>query len=655
VNLGRRPRVSVLSPSTVSSEVTRRHQHLRASGERIQGRKIDRARRLVQPWQVQALNFYDVLPEINYAGQFYARGLANLELISSEKVMGEDGKVQVIPSEDEIARQMLERIQDPGGGRSNLLASYGRLMFLVGEAYLVATRDRETELEQWEVLSFEEIVPEGRGFKRIKAPSVQPEQYEDAEEDEYEPLDENTAVVYRLWKRHPRHSLLADCTMKGVLELCEELLLLTKAVRARARSRLAGSGILYLPNGLTVTPVEPEPDEDPNVDPVLARLTDAMLAPIANEGDPSAVVPLIIRGPDELGDKIRVIQVVDPTQLYPETGLRRECIDRIAMGLDMPNEILTGTADVNHWGAWMIDEQSWKGHLQPIAQQLCDDLTASYYRPSLREAGIENWQNHLIAYDAASVISHPNKGKDAKDLWDRFAITDEALRDSVGFDPDDAIAFDTDEGEAEFTRRVGIYVKDAQLATTGEPTPPQPPGGGGNQGGQPADATGQEGASEEVTKGPPEPSQGEEGMPPDAISAAGNGHHYAHAHRIVGAADLALTRARELAGNKIKNRAKRDKEAQALIEGVPARQVAAVLGRERVRALGCPSEVELVSGCREFVADAARMWALDEPMVDRLVEMIEQHAARTLYEQRPIPLPPTFDNWIAGALTAGGR
>lgn len=642
MQLGRR-RVQVLSPGRVNSTATRA---LRASGRKLDRKAASEARRIVQPWQVQSLNYYDTLPEIKYAAQFYSRGLANLELVASEKRIGSDGKVQIVPTDNPDARAYLERIQDPGGGRTNLLASYGRLMFLAGECYLVVTRDPDDELERWEFLSFEEIIPEGRGYKRVKAPGLMPEQLDEAAEDEFEPLDGQTAVVYRLWRRHPRHSELADSTMEGVLELCEELLLLTRAVRSRARSRLAGSGILYIPNSLTVTPVEPEPDEDPDVDPFLARLAEAMIAPLTDEGAPSAVVPLVIRGPDDLGEKIKHIQIVDPTQLYPETGLRRECIDRIAIGLDMPAEILTGTADVNHWGAWMIDEQAWKQHLQPIAQQLVDDLTAAYYRPSLREAGIEDWQNHLIAYDAASVIAHPNKAKDAKDLHGAFALSDEALREATGFDPDDAI---TD--EAEMTRRVGIAVKDGSLAITGEPRAIDAPGGGSGTG--IPDQTGPAG-SEEVQKQPPEiPGEGaDQGL--TGLAAAANGHT-ADAARIIGAADLALVRVRELAGVKIKNRAKKDRAALADLEGVPARQVAAVLGRERVRALGCPSETELVRGCRDFVEDACRSWRLDPTLADRLAELVEQHAARTLYEERPPPLPPTFQNWVAGALTAGRR
>jgi hypothetical protein len=53
--------------------------------------------------------------------------------------------------------------------------------------------------------------------------------------------------------------------------------------------------------------------------------------------------------------------LLDPTQLYPETGLRREAVERLAIGLDMPPEVLLGLGDSNHWSAWQVDEQTWKG------------------------------------------------------------------------------------------------------------------------------------------------------------------------------------------------------------------------------------------------------------------------------------------------------
>jgi len=105
--------------------------------------------------------------------------------------------------------------------------------------------------------------------------------------------------------------------MRGILDLCAELLLLNRTFRATARSRL-NAGALYLPDGLSVA-ANPDPDfpytdadgiyDGPTPeeleDEFEDQLMDAMTTPIKDEDSASAVVPLIIRGPAELGDKIK--------------------------------------------------------------------------------------------------------------------------------------------------------------------------------------------------------------------------------------------------------------------------------------------------------------------------------------------------------------
>ena len=58
--------------------------------------------------------------------------------------------------------------------------------------------------------------------------------------------------------------------------------------------------------------------------------------------------------------------------------------------------------------------------------------TSSYYRPALREAGAADWETHCIDYDAANIINHPDRGKDA--------IGKHALREAKGFDDSDALS-----------------------------------------------------------------------------------------------------------------------------------------------------------------------------------------------------------------------
>jgi hypothetical protein len=623
---------------------------LTAAGFRVKSKDSDQMRRLIQPWQSRAFSYYDQLGEIWYASQFYARMLSLLRLYPAQ--LNDDGEWE--ETEDADAVDALARIRDPGGGdgeREGLLSSYGRLQFIAGEGYLLCSVDPDTELEQWEMLSTDELRVQDKTIVRYRAPTMAAQNLEEADDDEWEPLDEDTAVVYRLWKRHPRYSMLADSPMKGVLDLCEELLLLTRAVRARARSRLAGSGILFISEDFSHAPLEATGDEDIDVDPILADLRDAMVAPITNEGAASAVVPIVVRGPTAaIKDGVKHLQIIDPTQIYPETGLRYECIKRIALGLDLPPEVLLGMTDANHWTGWLVDDQTWKAHGQPLANQMVNDLTTSYFLPELRSKGKEDWATFSIQYDASAVVNHPDRGKDAKDVYDRRAIGKEALRDATGFDENDAPT------EDELQEMIGVAVHDGSLAMFGEPsvkaggveTTPDTlltPGGEVTSGQQ----------SAEVEKGTPDDGQqpqtngngtAAEVTPGSVVGSA------LEAARVAGAADLAVRRFREQAGNRLLSLAKRDSDLLAEIREseVKTCDIAAFLGRDRVRQLG-GVESELVPSAHQMLDDTFRAWNLSADVRTVLLEQVERHAIRTLYDAKPTPLPQRFQTYVAGVLS----
>jgi hypothetical protein len=312
-----------------------------------------------------------------------------------------------------------------------------------------------------------------------------------------------------------------------------------------------------------------------------------------------------------------------------------ELIKRLSIGLDLPPEILLGLQDSNHWSAWQVDEQTWKAHLQPIAQYLVDDLTAAWFRPQLRDDGHKDWRKYTIAYDAAEIINHPDRTKDAKDLHDRIVIGDESLREAAGFDDEDAPT------PEEVYRRIGVLTRDSSMAAYGIPSvrggtlEPEPgevvsPTG---QGGAPVSSNG---ASNEVQKGPAQTQP----VPGDVIGSL-------EVARILGAADLALRRAREKAGARLVSLAKRDRDAAELILQVRTTQVPFALGPETCERLKAPEARELVSGAAELLEEALSQWGISDPSIAAFLgEQIERHAARTLFEEKPSPLPPAFANYL---------
>lgn len=569
-------------------------------GERDKGLERQRL-----PWQERAFAYYELLGEVWYAAQFYSKALQKLELRLVRRVDQDKNE----PVTDPDLLDYLDRIQDPGGGRTNLLGAYGQLRFLTGECYLLVTQ--KDGVERWEMLSCDELrwKADEKRYLRYRLPNNRPESLEEADPGEWEPLDES-AIAYRFWKRHPRYSNLADSPMRGVLDLCEELVILTRAVRARGRSRLAGSGILLYPDEMDFS--SPDSHTDDRGDSLFEqRLTSAMVTPIKDEGSASAVVPLLVRCPAEYIDKWVHLKVFDPQEAYPETGLRSECIERMAIGLDLPAEVLLGKGGANHWSAWQIDEDAWKAHLQQVAQALVDDLTGGYLRPSMIDAGVANADEYLIEYDASAVINHPDRGRDAKDAHGALTISDDALNQALGFNDEDKPS------EEEYLRRVGVLLKNTGLVVDGVPSAAPGSGAAGN-----GDAGGQSAGPGAVEPGAPEP----EAEQPDAVAASAD----------VGllASELISERARELAGSRMRSRFKSDRRITQLLDGVPNRDVGAVLGQHANGELEAllADRHNLVAGGGDCFRPRLMSWGLTAEDADMVTAAAEQHTAETLFD-----------------------
>lgn len=603
-----------------------------AAAARTPDRKADtqQDRASTLEWQKRAFGFYDAIGEVWYSAQFYSRALSRLELTVSQRqpdgtlsrigvpkvTQDEAGnEVAVAASEDEIAIvELLDRIRDPRGGRTQIMAAYGLLRFLSGEALLCCFQPRP-DVEEWECLSTEEM-----HRKEVKADGTiiwqrksgtgggQGEEWIEPGEDTTPAPDEQTVRVYRLWKPHPRWSRLADSPMHGVLDVCEELLLLTLAVRARARSRAAGPGIFYVPTEIDL-PADPLADpgdaDEGKTSRFMRELTEALTTPISDEGSAASVVPFILRGPASIGDvpasqALFRLPLANPADTYPEQGLREEAVKRLALGFDMPPEQLLGMQDSNHWSAWMVDEQTWRAHLEPVAAALCDEFTLAYFWPELTAAGIvETPQDYVITYDASAVVNHPDRGRDAKDLHAQFVISDRALRDATGFEETDAPS------DEERKRRVL-----EQAASKGRLGGDVAPSGG-------------------------DPSTGD----PGAVEPSAPATEPQTLARIVGGADVAVIRAREAAGARLRQKLRGDAELVLRLAPIPNERIAAELGRERVEALqngsGPLNAAKLCASAGDCYHSALRQWGVPAEHARRIADVVHEHAVETLFDAEP--------------------
>lgn len=591
---------------------------LTAAAARVDAKSAQQLRRLAQPWQMRALGFYDTCGECWYPAQGYARSLSRIRFFPG--TLNERGEIE--EAEGGPLVELFDRIQDPGGGRSELQAAYGRLTFMIGDGYLTIT-DQDGK-EAWEYLSPAELrtIPNSDPvqYTRFRAPTLTPEALIDAPDDSFEPLP-GEARVYRLWTKHPTYTDFADSPVKGVLELYDLLQWLTLAASASAASRAANRGALYVPEELDFgqNDVE-EPDEDPQNDPFLQELVEGLSKAIRNPGTAEAAAPFVIRGkallphPDGLGATPMVDLIkwfpMGPDNNYDELEACEKVISRIANGLDLPVDWVTGnTGDVNHWSGWLVDEQGFRMHVAPVADRFARDLAAAYLRPAALKEGIPDADRVAIGYDPAAAINHPDEIQTAMDALRNGAVGFGYYRDKIGATDDDAPSED---------ELAIIFALQKATLPGEEPAEVAPQDGG--QGG-------------DVEEGIPSPN-GDQPQEPVSASALQAAH-------VLGALDLTVHRGRELAGSRIRTKTQGCEPCQESIRETATSLVAATLGLEQVRAAmnGHGQESSLVAGAADGFAVTVAKWGIPADIALELGRLAEQHALRTLYEPEPPPLP----------------
>ena len=408
-------------------------------------------------WQAEAWEYYDAIGEIKYAFNLVASVVSRIRIYAA--VIDDPSETPISVRQSELiddrlgaaAERALARLNSAYGGQAGLLRDAALNLSVAGECYLVQMPAKPSQRlpESWDVRSVDEVTTDPRGGFNVIGRREQSTTSQGGI-GQASKLGKD-AFVGRIWRSHPRFSDEADSSLRGLLDLCAELLLLNRTFRATARSRL-NAGALYLPDGLSVAsqgdgdfPYESEDGIGPNFtaeeaeDEFEEQLMDAMTTPIRDEESASAVVPLIIRGPAELGDKIK--QFKFERSFDPALAERSDrVLERILQGLDVPKDVVTGLANVKYSNAMQIDESLYKAHIEPLMLLIADALTVVYLRPYLIANGFEESQVNKIVvwYDPSAIATRNDRATDADAGFDRMAVSANTWRRAHGFSDADA-------------------------------------------------------------------------------------------------------------------------------------------------------------------------------------------------------------------------
>jgi len=382
-----------------------------------------------EQWQNAAWDFYDTIGEYRYGVDWVGNLLSKATLY----VVGADGQ----PSKHDLITEAMAALFGGPEGQSEMLRMLGIQFTVAGEAFIIGL-DADGE-DDWFVIAATEISRKGGTTYTIGTGADKIE------------ADTKDSMVIRIWRPHPRKPKVSTSPSRAVLPILSEIERLTMHVAAQLESRLTSAGLLILPSQFSfpTLPSRKLNPGDPDVEQVATQVANPaqafadLLVEIASlaiddPSDASAKVPIVTQVDGEYIDKVQFLKFWTDLDEHA-IELRQEAIRRLALGLDMPPEVLTGTADTNHWAAWQIDEAAIKSHSEPLLKVITSSLTVGYLRPVLESLGMdpEEAATFSIAADTADLRLRPNRSKEALELWDRGVLSKAAVVRENGFDETD--------------------------------------------------------------------------------------------------------------------------------------------------------------------------------------------------------------------------
>jgi hypothetical protein len=366
-----------------------------------------------QGWQSEAWRFYDIIGELRYGATYIANVMSRARLYAAS--VDPDGTTHVLT--DGPAVSAIAALTAQQSGQDALIKGIAIHLVIAGECYLIGRTDEATEEDIWAVFGVTEVTHSSEKVWWVTNDRGQKEKLPDE------------AVIIRIWRPHPRNHTQADSPVRALLPILSEIEYLTRHIFAQVRSRLAGAGIFEVPQGMTF-PVKPGMEGHGQADQFMAMLGEEMIRPIGDPSDPASLVPIVVTSPDELIGKMQLHTFWSPLDENAVT-LRTEAIRRLALGMDIPPEVMLGQGTMNHWSGWLVDESSVKAHIEPLLAIITSALTVKYLRPVLHKDDVS------VVADTSQLRLRPDRSKEAVELYDRGEIDGQALRRETGFSEDD--------------------------------------------------------------------------------------------------------------------------------------------------------------------------------------------------------------------------
>jgi hypothetical protein len=391
--------------------------------EGIAGRQAWNARSGDAGWQKQAWYFYDAVGELRFAFNYLANAISRATLYAAE-IDPETGLISG-PTEDPRAQAAVTEVLGGADDRPQLQSTMTLHWQVSGETFILIIPQPGSTPDRWLALSATGVRMQGAAWS-----------YKDPLTGVWTKLRQGVDRLIRIWSPHPDDQTHADSAMRAALPILQEVEKTSQNIAARLDSRLAGNGILFLPQELDFPTAD---NESADAKSFMALLMEASEASIAQPGTAAAQVPIMAQIPAELFAQLGNAHMDLSTEMDNQvTDLREQALTRVGRTLDMPREVAMGqTAEANHWSAWQVEETTYKIHLEPLLLKLGMALTKEWFRPALKAMGVTDPDRYVLAWDVTEIVARPDDKEDVKYLFENNLVSVDWVLGKFGV-PDDA-------------------------------------------------------------------------------------------------------------------------------------------------------------------------------------------------------------------------
>jgi hypothetical protein len=447
-------------------------------------------------WQTRLWSMYRSVGELRFGVGWLSNALSRVNLIPAKPPANPGDEPQALdvgtvdkPGPDwalKTAADMVTSIAGGPVGQGQLLAGTTVHMMLPGICYVLAEVDEATDLfSTWSVLSQSEV--------RVQPNSDPPVYERRLDHTAWQVIPENQLLI-KVWRQDREFSWLPDSPARSVLDTLDEIKLCTDHIRSTAMSRLMSAGVVVFPSGVEFPTPPKSPSDDPDV-PEVGRLegfVDTLIevsrVAIADRDSPAAHVPIPVTIPaEEAQSGLPKLLSFETAFDHMVLDIRAAAINRLALGIELPPEVLNGLGDVNHWSAWQVEESAITLQIEPMAEILCHALTTMYLKPALQEAGLEP-DAVIVWHDTTDLRVRPDRSASAVEAFDRFWLSAQAMLREMGLSEDDmpddverrerllwAIALSNGPLAVQALNQLGFTFTEPAAAPGGPPPPPASP------------------------------------------------------------------------------------------------------------------------------------------------------------------------------------